>query len=229
MGNASSNLQPYFTSNSGSSWSACTFSGGNNLLASSAGWLAFAQDSTSPGKVILLGNGKLTTGYWESNSTTSCAFTLQTASLPDGLVGHIVAVPGKPAHSLPRHKLITTGAFRGLERPIRRRIVPRIFGSAIAGVNSIIASGLGAANPNHDGFPAFYYQGYYNNGVTNPFGLYEVDNIDGTPIVTSIDTADNGFPSGNFDFLEFIQGDTATYGTIYGGFGGSGGFYRTLN
>ena len=82
-----------------------------------AGWLLH---KTRPRQehVILLGNGKLTTGYWESNSTTSCAFTLQTASLPDGLVGHIVAVQGKPAHSLPRHKLISMGAFRGLERPI---------------------------------------------------------------------------------------------------------------
>ena len=52
------------------------------------------------------------------------------------------------------------------------------------------------------------------------------DNIDdATPTWYDIDSAENGFPNGNFDQPVFVQGDLKTYGTVYVGFVGTGGAY----
>lgn len=228
MGNVSGNPEPYFTANGGTSWSACTFTGGPS--ASSPGWLDIAQDTTSPGTIILVGNGVLTTGFWESNSLTSCAFTQKLSSLPDGLVGHIVAVPGKAC------AFIASSWYTGSAPPSTGNAYLTTncggaFGSAISGVNSVMVAGVGLSKPGNDGYPALIYQGYNNASGPNTFSIWEIDNIDSTPIAIDLDTFDNGsankgFPVGNYDTLEFITGDLATYGLVYGGFFGSGGFYR---
>lgn len=223
---------PYFTNNSGTSWTVCTFGGGKT--AGGGGWSGFAQDSTSPGTLVIGNNGSGSTngagatGMWESNSTTACAFTQNSTSIPSGLLSTIIAVPGVPCNFA-----YTTPADVGQVLPNFGNIYLTTncggsFSTALSKVSSSIAMGFGKANPANDGYPALYCQCYADDGSGSKFGFFQLDNTDTitTPIVTNLDVAQGGYPAGNLDHLAFIVGDLANYGVIYGGFFQSGGFYR---
>ncbi len=234
MGNVSGNPEPYFTNNSGSSWTACTFGGGKT--AAGGGWIGFAQDSTSPGTIIILNNGSGgtngagATGIWKSTSTTACAFTQQATTLPTGLATTLIPVPGVACNFA-----ITFPADIGQALPNSGNNVflttdcGSTFSAGLSKLTSVLAMGFGKANPAHDGYPALYCQCYADDGSGSKFGFFQLDNTDTitTPIVTNMDTAQGGYPAGNLDHLLFVAGDLATYGVIYGGYNGSGGFYRT--
>jgi hypothetical protein len=233
MVSVSSVLEPYFTSNSGSSWGACTFGGGKT--AAGGGWVWIAQDTTAPGTVLLYNNGTGAsngagaTGFWKSTSTSSCAFAQVDTTTPDAAAVQLQAVPGEACNFVVASLAYVHGTLPGTGNLYLSQNCGSTWSSAISNVSSVIAFGMGAANPAKDGFPAIYCQCYANDGSGSKFGFFEIDNIDSTPFITNLDTAQGGYPAGNFDFIEFIVGDLATYGTIYGGFGDSGGFYRTLH
>jgi hypothetical protein len=227
-------LQPFFTSNSGASWSACTFGGGKT--AGGGGWLGMAQDSTAPGTIVLLNNGTGSTngagatGIWKSTSTTACAFTQQSTTLPTGLLSTLIAVPGVPCNFVETYAADVGQVLPNSGNNVFLTTDCGVTVSAgLSKLTSVIAMGFGKANPSHDGFPALYCQCYADDGSGSKFGFFQLDNTDTitTPIVTNLDVAQGGYPAGNLDHLAFVVGDLATYGVIYGGFVGSGGFYRT--
>lgn len=230
-------FQPYFTSNSGSGWGACTF--GGSKTAGGGGWVTIAQDSTAPGTIVLYNDGTGSTngtgakGFWQSTSTSSCAFTQLSTTTPDSFGKVLIPVPGNACTFIFGSLAFV---FGGLPSSQGNLFLTTNCGAsftnsgvAISNVSSVIAFGIGAANPAKDGFPAIYCQCYANDGSGSKFGFFEIDNVDATPFVTNLDAAQGGYPAGNFDFIVLIAGDLSTYGTIYGGFGDSGGFWRTLH
>jgi hypothetical protein len=229
----SSVLQPYFTSNGGSSWGACTFGGGKT--AAGGGWIVIAQDLTAAGTVVLYNDGSGATngagalGFWKSTSTSSCAFTQVKTTTPDSFGKMLLPVPGNACNFIFASLAYVHGTLPGSGSLYLTQDCGATFTAAISNVTSVIAVGLGAANPAKNGFPAIYCQCYADDGSGSKFGFFEVDNGNATPFITNLNAAQGGYPVGNFDFIQFIAGDLQTYGTIYGGFLESGGFYRTLH
>jgi hypothetical protein len=221
---------PYITTNSGSSWSACTFASGKT--AGGGGWAGsgFAQDSVTPGTLVMLNDGTGSTngsgakGVWKS--TSGCSFTLvNDGTLPSG-VGALTPVPGIAdtylAASVATPPNTGQGAFY-LTTPANLKSTS----TAIANVDTVWfrSYGFGKTKPGSDGFPEFYCICTYS-GAGGSFGTWEIENLDSTPAWTKIG---DGYPVSSIDGMYFLIGDMATYGTLYGGFYGSGGFYRTAN
>lgn len=223
---------PYFTNNSGSSWTACTF--GGSKTAGGGGWTGLAQDTTAPGTIIIVNNGSGSTngagatGIWKSTSTSACAFTQQATTLPTGLISTIIPVPGVVCN----FALTVPADIGQAPNPTFQNVFfttdcGSTFSATVSKVFSAYAMGFGKANPAHDGYPAMYCQCYADDGSGSKFGFFQLDNTDTitTPIITNLDAVQGGYPVGNLDHLLFITGDLATYRVIYGGFSGSGGFY----
>jgi hypothetical protein len=108
---------------------------------------------------------------------------------------------------------------------------------AVPNVQHVYAFGFGTPNPTSsataDGYPALFCACY----VSGVYGIWRSDNADATtPTFVNISepnagqpsTAD-GFPLGDYDVINFVEGDLNTFGTVYVGFLGSGFAYRTLN
>lgn len=227
---------PYFTNNSGASWSACTFGGGKT--AGGGGWVGLAQDTTAPGTLLIVNEGNGSTngagaeGIWKSTSTSACAFTQQATTLPTGLISTLVPVPGVPCNfALTVPADIGQAPNPSFQNVFLTTDCGATYSVSISKLFSAYAMNFGKANPAHDGYPALYCQCYADDGSGVKFGLFQIDNTDTitTPIVTNLDAVQGGYPAGNLDHMLFIVGDLATYGTLYCGFSGSGGCYRTLN
>jgi hypothetical protein len=234
VSSVSSQPQPYFTNNSGTGWGSCTF-GASGKTADGGGWITLAQDSA--GNVVLyndgsgIANGAGAAGSWESASTTACAFTQKSTTKPDGLASTLIPVPGHACNFILASIAYVWGGLPAGYGTVNLTQDCGATWAAVPGINSLLRVGLGAAQLGHDGYTSLYYVGWYNNGVTNTFSIWEVDNIDSTPVFTDLDAAHSGtqkgFPCGSMDVVMFIQGDAVTAGEVYFGFGGSGGCYRT--
>jgi hypothetical protein len=225
---------PYITTNSGASWTACTFNLGKT--AGGGGWLGMAQDSTAPGTIVLINNGSGSTngagatGIWKSTSTSACAFTQQSTTLQTGLLSTLIAVPGVPCNFVETYPADVGQVLPNSGNNVFLTTDCGVTVSAgLSKLTSVIAMGFGKANPSNNGFPALYCQCYADDGSGSKFGFFQLDNTNTitTPIVTNLDVVQGGYPAGNLDHLAFVVGDLATYGVIYGGFVGSGGFVRT--
>ena len=247
---SSQDVGPYITTDAGATWSACTFTnaiGGGAVTGAGGGWnasqfqiqkIAMAQDTTAPSTILLFNNGTgvrngaAATGIWKMSSTSGCAFNQVYKSAFPSPLGYIAtsllkAAPGQPCTFFSSIIVYIHG-----ELPVGDQLYKTVdcgaHWSAIPQVKSFINWGFGAAKPGGDGFPAFYCACWVNIGRGYTYGIWESDNIDQTsPTWTNIDPEDSGFPTGNFDTISFLVGDLKTYGTVYVGFGGSGGAYRT--
>ena len=225
-------VQPYFTSDLGSSFSVCMFTGG--VTAGGGGWISMGNDDF--GNVLLFNDGSGSTngsgaaGTWKLTNTSSCAFTQQSTT---NLVfaKKLLPVPDRACNFVIASLQSIWGSLPGFGNAYLTTDCGVHWSRAIAGINSVLAIGIGKPQSGHGGYASLYYQGWYNNGSTNTFGLWEVDDINTTPVFTDLDPGHSapqkGYPCGNMDFVSFIQGDGATAGTVAFGFLESGGCYRT--
>jgi hypothetical protein len=237
--NIAANGGPYFTNNGGTSWSACSCGGSS---CGTLGWnsnyrlqrFPMAADDTASSTVLIHndGTGSVTRGTWKS-TTTSCALTnVNSTPLDDnggpfalihapGVAGTFYAAHFANIHgNLPDGKNLWVSTDSGSTW------------SKVRNVQSLFAMTFGKTKPGSDGFPEFYCACWVstNGGVTYSYGIWEAENLDSaSPKWTNIDSVDGGFPTGNYDLIQFLAADRNTYGTIYGGFQNSGFFYRTVN
>lgn len=233
----------YYTTNSGSSFSNCTFGnaiGGRAVTYNGGGWISMAVDAS--GNVMIYNDGSGSTngaaagGFWKASS--GCAFTQVDNTMGRALGGAsnaaIIAVPNQSCGG-------STPAFWGTYIPyIHSPSLPLgyylSYTKSCSGgwtqfstnLKSILAMAWGAPLAGSDGYPTFYCACWYNDGVHGyVYGIWQIENIDsGSPIYTNIDVSEGGYPTGNFDAFSMV-GDLATPGTVYVLFSGSGGAYRT--
>jgi hypothetical protein len=237
---------PYYTSDSGGSYSPCTFN--NGATVDGGGWhhaaydnrQALAGDTVTPSTVLLYNdgtgakNGLAAAGIYKT--TSGCAFTQVYKGVIGGPVGQggsflLEAVPGKSCNFFAAILGYVHNPQPEPYRLFKSTTCGATWSSAIPNVKSIFAYGFGAAKSGGDSYPVFYCSCYAstNGGLTYSYNIWESDNIDqASPIWTAIGGS-SPFPGGDFDLILFIQGDLKTYGTVYGGFAGSGGFYRTVS
>jgi hypothetical protein len=232
---------PYFTSN-GSTFSACTFGGGTT--AGGGGFInsttiyrkILAQDSTTSTTTLLYndgsgsGNGSGARGFWKNTSGTSCSFT----QVKSGGLGtnnatsfaQLLPVPGQSCHFFFSALSYVHGTLPDTTVQLFRTTdCGTTWSSAIANLESMLAWTFGATKPGHT-YPTFYCICWVNNGSGFTYGAWQADDIDTSPTWTQIG---NGYPGDNPDLPVFMTADPNVYGTIVGGFSGSGYFYRTLN
>lgn len=228
---------PYFTSN-GSTFSACTFSGGKT--AGGGGFInntfqyrkILAQDSVTPTTTLLYndgtgsGNGSGAAGFWKNTSGTSCSFT----QVKSGTLGSNAAtsfaqlspVPGQSCNFFFSAVAYSHGTLPDTTAQLFKTTdCGTTWSSAIASVNSPLAWAFGATKPGHT-YPTFYCICW----VSGVYGAWQADDIDATATWTKIG---DGYPADNPDLPVFMIADPSIYGTIVGGFTGSGYWYRTLN
>jgi hypothetical protein len=237
------NVGPYLTTDGGKTWNACIFN--NGATAGGGGWgyvsgngniisNTLVQDTTNPNVLLLYNNGGGATngpaakGVWRS--TGGCAFTqVYTNGLGGSSLGfNLQAVPGKACNFFAGGTAyIHLNGLPDTTVIISRTTDCGASWTRIANVESMFGWGLGAAKPGGDGYPTFYCACWVDNGSGYDYGIWESDDIDQrTPTWTKIG---DGYPTGIYDQIMFIAPDINTYGTVYGGFYGSGYFYRTLN
>jgi hypothetical protein len=217
---------PYITTNSGSSWSACTFAGG--FTAGGGGWEGFAQDGVTAGTVVLLNSGLGSTngsgakGVWKS--TSGCSFTkVNDGTLPTAFLT-LLTVPGVADTYVAIDSAYPPSSPVGGALYLTSPASLTSSSTAVANISTVWDFGytFGKTKPGSDGYPEFYCICTYNG----TFGTWEAENLDSSPSWTQIG---DGYPVGSIDSMSFFVGDLNTYGTLYGGFGNSGGFYRTAN
>lgn len=224
---------PYFTNNSGASWSACTFS--NGATATGGGWggnygfdpipeyLAFDPVSGSTLQYND-GGGTNTAGIYKLTTTASCAFTyVGAAPTVGGSTRMLYAIPGESSSFAMGGIAFAQGTIPDTSAVIS---ISRDSGSTwnqVANLESPFAFGFGAALSGSDGFPTLYCACYVNTGGGYAYGMWQGENVDGgSPVWTKIG---DGYPGGSFDLIVALVGDLATPGIVYGVFGGGTSFF----
>jgi hypothetical protein len=218
---------PYYTSDSGADWSACTFTG--SVTAGGGGWQTLALDTAS--STVLMWNdgggstnGSGAQGIWKNTSSTSCSFTKVFSGAVGSQFSNVVLTPVTGCNFFLTGTAYVHG---GLPNTASQMYVSTDCGttwSNIPNLESILSYGFGAPLVGSDGYPTLYCACWVKNGPGYKYGIWQAENIDGTVTWVSLG---NGYPEGNNDAIIGIVGDPVTPGTIYGGFIDSGYFWRT--
>jgi hypothetical protein len=226
------NVGPYYTSNSGLSWSACTFTVATT--AGGGGWSALAQDGATSATVLLWNdgtgstNGSRAKGIWKNTSGTSCSFTQVYTGAISSQTSNVALAPvsGQSCNFfLTGYAYVHGGLPNSSSQLFKTTNCGTTWSSAIPNVESFLAYGFGAPLVGSDGYPTLYCACWVNTGGGYTYGIWQAENIDGgSPTWTMLG---DGFPAGNNDFIIGLTGDPVTPGTVYGGFIDSGYFWRT--
>jgi hypothetical protein len=181
---------------------------------------------------IQAGNGSGAAGIW--GTTNGCATAMTQNSTTQTFPGYngvqIKSVPGNAGHFIGGGLVYQ---FQVLPQTSALMYYTQNSGASwtqISNIYSTFSWGLGAIKPGFS-YPTLYAVGWVNCGApcgnTYTYGFWETDNMPtATPTWTSIG---DGYPLSTNDFVWDLEADQTTYGTIYGAFGSSGWFYRTLH
>jgi hypothetical protein len=215
-----SGRQPYYTLNQGASWTGITLPGVSGWSGFDSAYYLVQRSVTAdrvnantfylyfPGHgVFQTSNGGATwtnvhSGYIESNSSFA-GYNSTIASVP-GNAGQLFYTSGPSSGS-------TAGS--PVDNPLFRSTNGGATWTAVANVLAVSCFGFGAAAPGQT-YPAIYIVGFVNN----VFGIWQ--SVDNATTWTNLGT----YPIGELDGISTISGDPNTYGEVYVGFGGGGGY-----
>lgn len=224
---------PYFSTNSGVSWSACTFS--NGATVTGGGWGGNYGNDPIPeylafdptGGITLQfndGGGSNTGGIYKLTSTSACAFSyVGTAPSIGGSTAMLYNVPGQSGNFAMGGIAFAQGTIPDTSAEIFITQNSGTSWSQVANLESSFAFGFGKALSGSDGYPTLYCACYVNNGGGYAYGIWQGENVDGgSPVWTKIG---DGYPGGSFDLIVGLVGDLVTPGIVYGTFGGGTSFF----
>lgn len=251
---AGAGVGPHWTTNSGTDSFATSCTIGNSIAGhvitvGGGGWYDGKPvnhdmiDMSANGTIMMYNNGSGTNGtngaqgLWvDTSGTSACSFTQVNNTLTtSGSSGSssLRAAPGTNDFWSSGLETVSTASLPGSSQISKCTTGGSCTAISTNIVKSFFAWGFGAPAPGGDGYPSFACACWVSpngDGTNYTYGIWESDNMDqATPTFTNIDSADSGFPAGNFDQISFLVGDNQTYGTWYVGFNGSGGAYRTLH
>lgn len=236
----SNNNGPWYTTNGAVSWSSASVPG--NVPASGVtGWLGnyynygiyCAADRVTAGEFYLYNDGASGAGvqgiYKSTNNGATFTYVYSGTSLSGGRGNaQMRTVPGQAGN-------IFWTAGNSLAYPDTNSTFwfSQNAGTSwtqIAGVESALSFGFGKAATGHT-YPAIYYIGWYDVSGTYTYGTWRCINFDGDSCSASADWTmiASGYPLGNFDPIDAVDGDNNIYGRIYVATRGAGWFYGQFN
>ncbi len=222
---------PFYTTNGGMSWTKIVISGvpGNDCGWHRAYYLdrqIVVADRVNPGTFYMFNDGSAVAkaaGFWKSSnggatwsqvvagsldSGNASNFNAQMRSVP-GLAGDFYFTSGWQSGAQP--------ADQSFWECVDNGTTTSCYG--IANVKEVISFGFGKAATGKT-YPTVFIYGWVNDVL----GIWRSDDH----CVTWTQISD-GFPTGSFDLVKVIEGDSNTYGRVYVGFAGSGYAYGTLH
>jgi photosystem II stability/assembly factor-like uncharacterized protein len=97
--------------------------------------------------------------------------------------------------------------------------------SAVSNVREVYSFGFGKPAPGQL-YPAIFIAGWVSHGGGSSYNYGVWRSIDNASTWTEIG---DGFPTGSFEQIEAVEGDSNTFGTVYVGTTGNGWYYGKLN